>query len=159
MAIGTVTTNYSGRNKDINIMAYPNPKSPETQPVPLTFGKISSYCAGIEKLIQRYMLTLLTVKGSQPYDPEFGTDFLKYVRSANLLTYNDLSHYFNFANYEVLNLFKQYQALHADLPLDEQIDTAVLDSLTTVDNRIQFNVKIYTKAGETVDFVMPIPVN
>lgn len=156
MPIRNITSNYSGRNKDITITPYINSLLSERQRVALTFGKVSSYCAGIQKLIQRYIITLLTVSGSQPHDPLFGTNFLSKVKRSNLTTLNDLTHIFNFANFDVISTFKEYQSAHPNLPADEQLDTAVIDSIDSTQDSVTFKIKIYTMAGETVDFVVPI---
>lgn len=150
-----VSTDYTGRKKDISIMQGPSPYVQGLQQVTLGFGDISSYCAGVQKLIQRYTIILFTVLGSQKYEPTFGTSFVKQVRSMNLMSETDMSHLFNFANFDAIKVIKNDQITRDDVPLDEQLDSAVLDSLTVSGDSIIFNVRIYTMAGSPVTFLIP----
>ena len=158
MPIRNLTTDYSNRSKDINIFSPVDPTSTLARPVAPSFGKVSSYCAGVQKLIQRYAISLLTAVGSQPAYPAFGTGLPARMLSSNLTTLDDISHAFNFANAYVVNLFRRYQETAPATPLDEQLDTAMLIS-TTVDasRRLNFRVALYTRAGVTYDFLLPIP--
>lgn len=157
MPYQSLSTDYTGRKKDICITPYVDPRIIGEQQVTYTLGPIASYTAGIQKLMQRYVIALFTIQGSQKYDPTFGTDFYSTLRSSNLMSVADLSHIFNFANYDVITLFKDYQKNNPDIPLDEQLDTAVLDSINVSGTSATFNVKIYTKAGENYNFLVPIP--
>ena len=157
MPVQNLTTDYTGRQRDICITPFVNPRKTGGQPMTYTLGKVSSYCAGIQKLIQRYTIALFTTEGSQKYDPTFGTAFYKQLVASNVMTVGDLTHIFNFANYDVITLFKDYQNKNPDLPLDEQLDTAVLDSVNIVGNSVTFSVKIYTRAGDSYNFFVPVP--
>lgn len=158
MPINKVTTDYTGRDKDINIFPVVSPLLQPKQTVTPSFGKVSSYCAGVQKLLQRYAVALLTVQGSQPEYPTFGTGLLRNVMVSSITTLSDLSHAFNFANSLVISMFRDYQSKHEGLPLDEQLDTAILADITTTANyEVTFSVKIYTMAGNTYDYLLPIP--
>jgi len=63
MPISSTTTNYSGRKKDIHIFQGVDPS--KVSDINPSFGKISNYCAGVQKLVQRYAICLLTELGSQ----------------------------------------------------------------------------------------------
>ncbi|MEG7795894.1 hypothetical protein, partial [Listeria monocytogenes] len=71
MAIKSITTNYTGRKIDLHIMQ--GVKAPGSSDISLGFGKISNYCSGVQKLIQRYTIMLLTEIGSQENFPTFGS--------------------------------------------------------------------------------------
>lgn len=159
MPIRNVTTDYSGRQKDINVYGALDPRSSSVQPVAPAFGPVSSYCAGVQKLLQRYAISLLTVRGSQPAYPTFGTDLLKTLNSSGVMTSGDLTHTFNFANASVISQFRAYQEANPGLPADEQLDTAMLLGVTSPRRgEVNYRIAIYTKAGETLDFLLPIPI-
>lgn len=160
MPIAKVTTDYSGRKKDINISPGISPYTDKVQKVTPGFGSVSSYCAGVQKLIQRFMIALVTVRGSQPAYPSFGTDLLKTLTVSSLTTLADLRHAFNFASAKVVSEFREYQATQPDLPDDEQLDTALLlDVKVTASYHVTYRVALYTKAGEVYDFLLPIPIS
>jgi hypothetical protein len=167
MAVKSTIYDYSEHPlKDVNICQGAgaggglNVTSPEKQPVTFAFGRISSYIAGIQKLVQRYIILLLTQKGSQPIFPSFGTDFMAAIKSKNMVTYEDAIHEFNFANMQVIETFREYQANTPNIPDDEQLNTAVLNSLAydSASNSAVFNVRIYSNTGENVDYILPIPI-
>jgi hypothetical protein len=157
MPISGITTDYSGRKKDISIAFRIDPSNINRQIVDLRFGKVSSFVAGIQKLIQRYMITFLTILGTQPNYPQYGTDILKILQQGNTISKNDLVHLFNFANLKVMTLFKAYQSSNPSEPSDEQISTAVLQDIQTGADFVYFDVKIFTLAGDEVNFLLPIP--
>lgn len=159
MPIQKLTTNYTGREKDINIFPTVRPTVKGPQPTPGSFGKVSSYCAGIQKLAQRYLIALLTIRGSQPNFPNFGTNLLKQVNTGSVTTNGDLVHIFNFANVSVISAFRSAQEKAKNIPMDEQLDTVVLNSVSvTVGNSVNYNISLYTNAGQTYDYVLPIPI-
>lgn len=159
MPIAKITTDYTGRTKDINIFPAINPTIVGPQKVNPSFGNVSSYCAGVQKLVQRYAVALLTVQGSQPNYPNFGTALLKTLMVSSLTTQSDLSHAFNFANAIVVSQFRNYQKDAVEVPLDEQLDTATLLSVTVSPGYdVTYRIAIYTNAGTTYDFLLPIPV-
>lgn len=159
MAINKLTTDYTGREKDINIFPSVRPTVVGPQPTPASFGKVSSYCAGIQKLVQRYLIALLTARGSQAGFPDFGTELVKQVNVTSNVTNGDLVHAFNFANASVIRAFRDAQARLTTTPADEQLDTVMLNSVSVTGGAsINYNISLYTKAGATFDYVLPIPI-
>lgn len=166
MGVLSTTLDYSAHPlKDINICGSLDPFLLAAQKPSFTFSagvsKISSYIAGIQKLVQRYIIALTTKAGSQPSFPAFGTSFLGNIQSKNMVTYEDAIHEFNFANMTVIENFRKYQADVTDLPLDEQLNTAILESLRfdRASNSAFFDVRIYSNAGANVIYLLPIPIS
>lgn len=160
MPIRNITTDYSGRSKDINIAPSIDPRMTTPQKVSPSFGPVSSYCAGVQKLIQRFMIALVTVKGSQPAYPNFGTDLFKKISVSSLTTIADLTHAFNFASASVVAAFRAEQEASPGRPDDEQLDTALLtDVSVTANYEVTYRVALYTRAGNTYDFLLPIPIS
>ncbi len=160
MPIQYVSTDYTGRAKDVNILPGIKPTTSVVQKVTPAFGAVSSYCAGIQKLIQRFMIALTTVRGSQKQYPNFGTDLLKRLTVSKLTSVSDLTHAFNFASARVVEAFRAYQQNTPNLPTDEQLDTALLlEVKVTNTNEVTYRVALYTKAGNTYNFLLPIPTS
>lgn len=159
MAINQITTDYSGRKKDVSIIRNIDPTNPTTQKVTLEFGKVSAYCAGVQKLVQRYMIIFMTQVGTQKMYPNFGTPFYGQITQGNVTNKTDLVHKFNFANLKTVETIRTYQQQFNDIPLDEQINTAVLgDIIFVAKDSINIRILIKTNAGENVDFLMPLPL-
>lgn len=156
MPITGVSTDYSTRKKDLHIFQGVDPNKPAR--IDPAFGRISNYCAGVQKLVQRYAISLLTEIGSQENYPDFGTDLISsLINSSNLINKADVTHIFNFANMKVITTFRDYQRENADMPEDEQIDTAVLNDIVVANNMISLLIQIYPVSGSTTQFLLPLP--
>jgi len=157
MPINGTTTNYSGRTKDVLISGALDATNNQLQPVALSFGRVSGYCAGVQKLVQRYIILLNTVIGSQPDFPTFGTELHAALLSGRLSNPVEFQHTFNFANWSAVNTIKSWQTNH-ELPLDEQLSTATLLKFAVKGDTLTAEVKLTTMAGEDVVFVVPLPL-
>jgi hypothetical protein len=158
MAIKSQTTDYTGRRRDVSILQYPDSSISDPQPVNPVFGKLSRFCAGPQKLIQRYMLLLMTNTGSQEFYPEDGVDFLWTLQGGiSPVDRIAATQLFTLANYQVVTKLKRYQTDNPDLPLDEQIDKAELTDIALGGGAVSFDVKLTTLAGSAVDFLIPLP--
>jgi len=158
MPITNDTVDYSNRTVDILILGGVDGLIPGVQVDSLTFGKPSQQVTGVQKLIQRYAISLLTILGSQTNYPDFGTSFLSSLQSGQQVTKVSGTHIFNFANIAVISEFRDYQIANPGIPLDEQINGASLLSLTASGGNINFTVSITTKAGTSLSFVVPLPL-
>jgi hypothetical protein len=157
MAIQSLSTDYSGRTVDINIMQGVN--APNKSAITLSFGSISNYCTGIQKLIQRYTIALLTSLGSQISFPSFGTSLINTLTStSNVYNRADLYPVFNTANAQVVESFKAYDRTITPKP-DEQLAGATLtDIQSTPDGGVSIAVKLYTYATDPITFIIPLPI-
>lgn len=156
MAIRNVTTELTGRTVDVNISGNLQPSNSGAQPLGLGFGLVSTQVSGVQKLLQRYTVTLLTSKGSQKNSPEFGTDLIPTLLGGNLIDVGLLVHTFNLASWSVVKTMRDYQAAHPEMPLDEQINTALLVDYKIDGSTVLFNVKVQTQAGDLIDFILPV---
>jgi hypothetical protein len=158
MGIANITTDYTGRRKDINLFELPDAAKIDAQTVLPKFGKNARFCAGVQKLIQKYAIILLTNTSSQVNYPDFGTDFM-YTLKAGISPVDQLraAQVFNLASYDAVNTLKSYQIDHPEIPLDERIASATLSSITLYGGLASFDVSITTEAGSTIDFVVPLP--
>jgi hypothetical protein len=153
MSIANITTDYTGRTIDINIAGSKDGKNKSA--MSLSFGDTSSHVTGVQKLVQRYTIALLTKLGSQTDTPTFGTDFISALQGN--LTASDIEHILVFANAKVISEFREYQESTEALPLDEQINTVSIDTLTYELGVLNLKLSISTMAGNTIDYILPIP--
>ena len=59
----------------------------------------------------------------------------------------------------MVSTFRKYQESAPDLPLDEQLDTALLLDISVSATRdLNISVALYTKAGVTYNFILPVPI-
>jgi hypothetical protein len=172
MAISTISTDYTNRTKDISILQYPNPYNSaesssawtltqiDTYPniVAPSFGKTTRFCAGVQKLIQKYAIILLTNVGSQIGFPSFGTTFL-YSIQEGLSPVDTLraSQLFTIASYKAVNTLIEYQTNNPTTPTDERIVSAELVDVVLASGVATFSVEITTEAGSTIPFLLPLP--
>ncbi|NBQ69087.1 MAG: hypothetical protein EBU46_09750 [Nitrosomonadaceae bacterium] len=154
--IRDLNKNYAGRTVDVCISGKLEPQTNGVQPLGLTFGRVSTKCAGVQKLLQRYTIMLLTAKGSQKDNPNFGTDLIPILLGGNLIDVGHLVHTFNLASWSVVKTLRDYQSKHPEQPADEQINTALLVDYKVQGSTVLFNVKIQTQAGDIIDFVLPV---
>ncbi len=160
MAISSITTDYSTRKKDVHIFNGVNPYTTEKHPITPKFGKVSAYCAGVQKLIQRYAISFLTAAGSQEFFPDFGSSFMNKAKTGYRgITKADIQHMFNFGSAKVIIEFRAYQSKHSDDPLDEQLNGAVLTDCGVVGDKLFLNITLETLAGDNIPFVLPLPHN
>lgn len=158
MAIPT-STDYTGRLVDVNI-CYQFYPSVTPQKLNFQFGQVSSYIAGVQKLVQRYVIALLTNIGSQFNYPDFGTNLISSIQKGTFVKGEDIKHIFNFANYEVLTAFKSYQKENPTLPTDEMLNAAILVSYT-IDKpsaSVSLKIQLLTVAGDNVTVLLPVPI-
>ena len=158
MSISSFTTDYTGRLLDIFIFRGMDPESQTLQTATLEFGAVSSYCAGIEKLVQRYAIALLTQLGSQSDFSSFGSDLLNNLNSSANASTLQVRHMFAFANFAVIQQFRTFQQANSNYPLDEQLATATLNDISLIGSSVSFNITVTSLSGETVSFLLPIPV-
>ena len=116
MPIQNLTTDYTGRTRDVCIIQGASLLGTKTN-ITLAFGTVSSFCAGVQKLIQRYMISILTALGSQIDYPTYGTSLFVNIMGANnnpgaIQAQNT----FNFANASVIDAFRAYQSSNSGLP-------------------------------------------
>lgn len=158
MGIAKISTDYTARKKDINLFELPDASKAAAQTVLPKFGKNARFCAGVQKLIQKYAVILLTNVNSQANYPDFGTDFM-YTLRAGISPVDKLraSQIFNLASYDAVSTLKNFQIDHPEIPLDERIASATLSSITLYGGLASFDVSITTEAGSTVDFLVPLP--
>ena len=140
----SVTTDYTGRKKDIYISYGVDPTKVGTQKVTYSFGQVSNVIAGVQKLAQRYLIAL------------FNTGLVQQLQTAKSYNIQEATHIFNLASWTVLQAFKTYQNNNPDFPEDEQLASAQLTDLSVSAGKINLKVELVTKAGTGLTVVLPV---
>ena len=158
MPVSGTTTDYTGRTVDVSILQYPNALVVGARKETPSFGNPSTLCAGVQKLVQRYTIMMLTNIGSQPEYPEFAASFL-WTLQAGVSPVDNIRvrQIFALADYAVVNIIKNYQINNPNLPLDEQLASTSLINLSLSTGTVEFDVQITTLAGTSVNFLVPLP--
>jgi len=158
MAISSTSTDYTDRKRDLSILHTPDPSTNDAIQVSVSFGRPSTFCAGLQKLIQRYVIILLTNLESQPGFPAFGTDLLTNLQSG-LSPVDKLraSQLFNLASYAALDVIRKEQIQNPTTPKDERILSTSLEGIALSGGRASFRVKIETESETSAVFLVPLP--
>lgn len=158
MGIFATTTDYTNRKKDISIFQNPDGGIEGAQTVLPVFGKDPRFCAGVQKLVQKYAIILLTNIDSQLNYPEFGTAFLRTLKAGVDPTDQiAAAQIFNIASYDAVARLKAHQATDFSIPADERIATASLTNIVLYSSYVSFDVTIKTEGGDAIEFVIPLP--
>ena len=143
--------------KDIDWFSLSSPEL--TGEVELGFTSSRSI-TGLDKMAQRWTMIFLTPRGTDIYDPNYGTDFYL-VRDAaiNNESYirNIITSSINAAN----STFKAYQQSGENPTKDEGFYTAVLQDIVFSQERqsVDVYIKIINSLGEFRVLELPTPFN
>jgi hypothetical protein len=151
MSDRSLSVNYEGRLVDLNITGMFN-----TGKATISFGSVTTKVAGVHKLAQKYLLELFTVLGSQPDYPDYGTKLIATLLGGNLQSVAHVTHVFNIASWKVVKKLRREQKGEADIPSDEQMNTVTLQKVTVLNDEIRFSAKLFTRAGQTLDLILPV---
>lgn len=159
MPISSTTTNYTGRKKDISVLQNPDALNSDPQDVSLSFGKSGKFCAGVQKLVQRYVILLLTNIGSQKYYPDFGTELLYNLKAGvSPVDLIGVTQMFSLASFEAVNALLVAQIQDPTSPSDERIASAELEDISMISSAVNFSVRITTESETAISFVVPLPI-
>lgn len=115
-------------------------------------------CTGIQKLSQRVAIEFLTEKGSMPYLPDRGTEFMTKLRQGRLRTELDVTLEFNFAIIDIAQNLITEEATYTDIPMpdDERFASAELTSIAILADFLQLTMLVTSVAGDSREVIMPI---
>lgn len=112
---------------------------------------------GIEKLVQRFLLELLTEIGSLHYTPNRGTYFITQLRAGIVQTSQDLFSAFSSAEVDVRNNLIREEDRNKD-PADERYKSASLLSATLFGDTATLSIILVSAAGESRTVIYPLRV-
>ena len=144
----TFTTDKGARRRDLDVLGLGRPPSSEDL-APMAY---SGMVSGIQAVVQRVVISLLTERGSKPLDPGFGTDIprvagtgVRYTQSADAVI--------TFAEDDVRQVLGRFQEGYEE---DEDLESLSLSR----QGEEGFNIEasITTRAGDTYTYVIPPPL-
>ena len=148
MAISGTTSDYTGRTVDLFISQGINPTNTNTlQPITYSFGQVSAYVTGVQKLVQRYVISLCN------------TGLLQQLQSNQSSNIQEATHIFNFASWDVVTAFQAYQQANPNPQPDEVLSSATLTDLEINAGVLNITVQITTTAGSPIIFVLPLTLS
>lgn len=141
---------YVGRLNDLCIL-----DGVEDPNVELRLDLFNSMCTGVQKLAQKVISLLLTVKGSVLGEPDRGTDFLADLYANRFQTATDVGVAFGAA---VLDITNQLNAVTTDeTPDDEVIESIIVQSVTLNEDQLVLSAQIQT-ADPSRKAILPISI-
>ena len=117
-------------------------------------GYAGSLVNGSLKLAQRFLLHLLTIKGSIPYRATQGCNFLKYIYGGKTSSESDIFIAFSASMPDVLTNMTAEQ-LVTDPP-NECFAKAQLTQLTLAQNTITATIAVYSQTGDLQNINVPL---
>lgn len=116
-------------------------------------GKVVS---GIYKLAQKFLLLLLTEKGSQQYAPDYGTEFMTQLRSG-VRTTLEAEQVFQSALIDIHRILKSEET-DSD-PADERYATASTVNILLRPGGVMYRIRLESEAGTARVVLLPIEIN
>jgi len=120
-------------------------------------GESGALVTGIQKLVQRFFLELMTERASFRYLPERGCTFLMEGRAGAWRTPVDVEQSF----YGSMIAIEQNLITEEDTndPLDEKFGGAELISVSVNVDRVTMRVRVRSLAGDSREVIYPLRVN
>lgn len=110
---------------------------------------------GIVKMAQRFLLRLLTERGTMTYRPDEGTDFMRRLRLGQLRTESQLRSAFTIAEIRIKAQFSRDE--RDDDPPEELFNRAELTGVVVFPGFANLGIRISSRA-ESAELVLPIPI-
>lgn len=113
-------------------------------------------CTGVQKLAQRWLLHMLTDRGSMPYNADDGTDLLAEARRGVWRIEADVIESYDFAAADVALYMAREEddSMHPEdrFDHDELLSVALLPY-----SSVSLSVAIFSQAGDSRKVILPIP--
>lgn len=120
-------------------------------------GQTGALITGIEKLVQRFLLELLTEQGSMEYQPNRGTFFMTALRYGMVQTSGELFAEFSTAELDVREKLRLEEDFVND-PADERYAEAVLLSASLSGDTATLSIRVSSVAGESRTVIYPLRI-
>ena len=120
-------------------------------------GQSGALITGIEKLVQRFLVELLTEQGSLDYQVKRGTFFMTALRAGTVRTSQELFSAFSSAEVDVRDNLKLEEDFANDPP-DERYARAELLSASLFGDTATLNIRVDSVAGESRTVIYPLRV-
>lgn len=120
-------------------------------------GQSGAITTGIQKLVQRFLLELLTEAGSLDYQPGRGCLFITRVRAGLINTSASLFSAFATAELDIRNNLRNEDTFND--PDDERYQRATLISASLSGDKAFLNIRVLSVAGESREIIYPLRVS
>jgi hypothetical protein len=148
-------TDYIGRTVDLSIFQGSRPEGDVLLDQSLV-GDTDSGAAitGINKLAQRFLIRLLTEKGSIPYLPNEGSEFMYEARTGHFQVVSDVYAAFSASVVDIRRSFLAEEITGE--PADEQFEKAELLNVTLSGGEASVLIKLTSRAGTSREYIAPL---
>lgn len=120
-------------------------------------GESGALVTGIQKLAQRFLLELLTIRGTLKYLPTRGTTFMAEAQQGLWRTSSDVEQSFYGSLLEIENNLVSEEDVND--PPDEKFASAQLLSVTVATDQTSIRVQLTSQAGTSREIIYPIRIN
>ncbi len=117
------------------------------------FGQVIT---GAQKVAQRFISRLFTIKGTLLYQPEEGCDFLQDVLEGRLRTMTDVFGSFAAAMVDIQSQFSAETV--EDDPADEVFVSAELQTVLLSQDKLTMTIAITLASEDVLPIILPLPV-
>ncbi len=119
-------------------------------------GEAGEICTGIQMLVQRFLIELLTEAGSMPYAPSRGTRLMTLLNQGQVRTQLDAIQAMQGALVDLQqNLWSEESSLDPD---DERYDSATLLTVELTSAGIKYTLQVSSRAGTARKVILPLAV-
>jgi hypothetical protein len=151
----TYSKNITGRSFDIDWFHIL--ETSQAGEVNFMFNNRSRKLTGLEKMIQKWTLLFLTPQGSDPFEPDLGTDFYRVLESSS----GDEGYISNIVNSAISDASEQIEVVQSEvenLPEDETFSAAALISISVVSQTLDVRIQLVNAQGESRIYTLPVPL-
>lgn len=153
--IGTRANLQQGGTFDLLVMGFANgfPRGY----VSFEMGDTPRRVTGVQKVVQTFLKTLLSNRGSDPVHADFGTDLSNYISFSNVGSDEDE------LNRVIIDCVQDAEQqtqsiLNTKLQdLSSQLDSVSILFATTAEETLNIGLKIITKDGSSASVAIPFP--
>lgn len=150
-----MSSNYIGRT--IDLLAYqgaPGRGEVLAEQTLVRPGQTGQITTGIQKLAQRFLLELLTEKGSIPHLPNRGCQFMTDANAGTFQNQYDVLASFSQALVDITENLQAEESLSD--PDDERFDSAEVENISFANGSASVTVRIYSLAGSSREVIAPL---
>lgn len=146
------SNDYTSRLYDLFVFNGADPSSDAALKLDIGLGQ--AVTSGIQKICQKYIVALLTEKGSVKSDPSYGTFFISNIKISSGLDNNKVQTLFSDASNDAISWLATYDTPTND---DEIIkNVSLLDVAVTYD-KIRLKINLITQLDESLTLYYLIP--
>lgn len=157
----STVADYVGRY--IDVMAYQGVDTGRDAQLTgaLAADNSGTICTGTQKLAQRFLLRLLTRRGSMPYQPTEGCDFMTRLLRGDLRTSLDVYAEFSSSLIDIRRSMRNEETAERIsrgiiAPSDEILASAEITQLTIIPGHVTMTINITSRAGNSRKVILPI---